>query len=218
MERLAFEQLVSAWLSEPERADLRRQIDAAIAGQPELAAVFDEWRRFDALLARGWPTPANINWPRLKDRIAARLDQPDAADTESDEALDAVLRGLPTFDARIDWPRLRGRISQAVARSAGSAASHRRVYTGVAATAASLAVAAALLLALLPHSASPTAPTGLVRVTLSPPATVQSNADAGVAFARVSAPPAMAAAPQRLFVVDPLIMPAEPSAETAGYY
>jgi len=129
-----------------------------------------------------------------------------------------VLRDLPSLDARIDWSRLHGRISQAVARSTGTAARRRRLYTGLAATAASLTAAAALLLAFLPHGAPPTAPAGLVRVTLSPPATVRSTADAGVAFARISAPSATAAAPQRLFVVDPLIMPAEPSVETAGYY
>jgi len=218
MDRLAFEQLVSAWLSEPDRADLRAQIDAALAAQPELAAIFDEWRRFDALLARGWSTPANVNWPRLKDRIVANLDQPQAIDAEPDDALDSVLRDLPSLDARIDWSRLHGRISQAVARSTGTAARRRRLYTGLAATAASLTAAAALLLAFLPHGAPPTAPAGLVRVTLSPPATVRSTADAGVAFARISAPSATAAAPQRLFVVDPLIMPAEPSVETAGYY
>ncbi len=218
MTRDAFEQLVDAWLAEPQRADLKAQIDAAVRAEPQWAALLDEWQRFDQFLRRAYAGPEGIDWGRLKTRTLAAV-QPDAGG--EDELLDAALRAMPTVDDRIHWSRLHARVMAAVTRSAvgwasrpPDAATRRRRYTRVVAGAATLlAAAAALLLALLPHGPHLAAPPSLVRVGVGAPP----PNGVGVAYVHIAGGPANAAPPERLFTVDPMPQTG-PSDETAGYY
>lgn len=218
MNRDAFEQLVNAWLAEPDCAGLRERVDAAIKAEPELAHLFDDWRRFDQLLRRACPLPRGVDWPRLKARVLAAA-VPNARG--QDELLDAALREVPSVDDRVRWSRFHARVMAAFTRSRvgwasrpPEAVSRRRRYTRVVAGAATLlAAAAALLLAVLPHASPVASSTGLVRVRLSAPL-----ADgAGIAYVHIAGAPAAATLPEQFFAVDP--MPRSgPSDEAAGYY
>jgi hypothetical protein len=218
MNRDAFEQLVNTWLAEPDRDELKTQIDAAIEAEPELANVLDEWRRFDELLRRGCPVPGGVDWSRFKTRVVAAAAQ-DARD--EDDLLNAALRELPSVDDHVHWSRFHARVMAALTRSGVRWASRppetafrRRRYTRVVAGAATLlAAAAALFLAILPHNGPLATGQGLVRVQVSaPPASGN-----GVAYVHIAGAPAAAASPERFFAVDPLPKSA-PSAETADYY
>lgn len=210
MTREEFEELVGAWLAEPEREDLRRRVEAAVRSEPELASELAAWQRCEELLRCGCPVPPEVDWARVKARILAAVEQ-DAAD--SDCALDAVLRELPPVDERVHWPRVHARVMAALTRDA-VAASRRRRYTRVAAGAATLlAAAAALFLAVLPGETPGPAADGSVQVRLcGPPPDV-----AGVAYAHIGGAPPSAAPPERFFVVDPMPKTG-PSPEAAGYY
>jgi hypothetical protein len=210
MTRKAFEELVDAWLAEPQRHDLRRQIDAAVAADPALAAVVEQWRRFDELLQRGCTDP-RVHWDRLKEHILAAVSARDSAD---DELLDTALRTLPPVDARVHWPRFHARVMAAVSRGRIAAATRRRRYTRVVAGAATLlAAAAALFLAFLPRPVPVTGPVSIVRVQLmAPPA----NAG-GVVSVHIVSAASSAASPERFFAVDPMPKP-EASNETVGVY
>jgi hypothetical protein len=211
MTRDAFEQLVNAWLAEPGRDDLRRQVETAAAADPGVARLVAEWRRFDELMRRGCPAPRGVRWERLKARVLAAVEPGSAT---ADEVFEAALRDLPPVADRIHWPRFHARVMAALTRSEAAAAPRRRLYTRiVAGTATLLAAAAALLLALLPHGTPMASPGGLVRVSLSaPPAN-----GAGIAYVHVSGALPSLAPPERLFVVDP--MPnTGPSDAAAGYY
>jgi hypothetical protein len=225
MTREAFEQLVDAWLAEPERTDLRAQIDAALRAEPQWATLLDEWQRFDQALRRGLSAPEGVDWERLKARILSAM-EPDA--DAQDDLLDAALRALPTVDQQVHWSRFHARVMAAVTRSSVAwasrpptasrpphAAPRRRRYTRVIAGAATLlAAAAALLLAFLPGRAPRAAPAGVLRVHVGAPP----PNGAGVAYVQIAGGPAAAAAqPERLFDIDPL-PPITPSDETAGYY
>ena len=218
MTREAFEQLVDAWLAEPQRADLKAQLDAAVRAEPQWAALLDEWQRFDQLWQRGSAAPEGVNWGRLKTRILTAVQQD--ADAK-DELLDAALRAMPAVDDRVHWPRFHARVMAAVTRSTvpwasrpQDAATRRRRYTRVVAGAATLlAAAAALLLAFLPRTAPMVTPASVLRVGMGAP---PSNGG-GVAYVRIAGGPVTAAPPERLFDIDPL-PPTAPSDETAGYY
>jgi len=225
MNRDAFEQLVNAWLAEPDCADLRERVDAAIQAEPELARLLDDWRRFDQLLRRGCPPPRGVDWPRLKARVLAAA-VPNARG--QDEVLDAALCEMPSVGDRVHWSRFHTRVMAALTRSRVGWASRppevasrppeavprRRRYTRVVAGAATLlAAAAALLLAVLPHATPVVSSTGLVRVRLSAPL-----ADgAGIAYAHIAGAPAAATLPEQFFAVDPMPKTG-PSDEAAGYY
>jgi hypothetical protein len=218
MTRDAFEALVDAWLAEPQRADLKQQIDAAVRAEPQWAVLRDEWQRFDQLWRRESAAPDGVDWGQLKTRILAAAQQ-DAA--KRDELLDAALRAMPAVDDRVHWPRFHARVMAAVTRSTvrwasrpPDAATRRRRYTRVVAGAATLlAAAAALLLAFLPRPAPIVTPASMLKVGVgAPPAS-----GGGVAYVRIAGGPVTAAPPERLFDIDPL-PPTAPSDETAGYY
>jgi hypothetical protein len=218
MTRDAFEQLVDAWLAEPQRADLKAQIDAAVRAEPEWAPLLEEWRRFDQLLRRGCAAPQGVDWPRLKARVLAAAHQ---NASREDELLDAALRAMPTVGDRVHWSRLHARVMAAITRSdvewasrPPDAAPRRRRYIRVVAGAATLlAAAAALLLALLPSGAPLAAPRSLVRVGIGAPP----PNGVGVVYVHIAGESATAAPPERLFAIDPLPRTA-PSDETAGFY
>jgi hypothetical protein len=145
MDRERFEQLVSEWLDEPGREDLRARIEAAAADSPELARLRGEWLRLDRLV-RTVPTGADqVDWPRLRQAINDNVEVGNPS-----TALNGKLRELTSVRERVFWPRFRRRVAEAVAgvpdQPTTARFPYRRTMTGVAA----LAAAVALLMFALP--------------------------------------------------------------------
>ena len=214
MNRDAFEQLVDAWLTEPQRADLKARIDDAVRAEPELRRVLAEWERFDDLLRQGWPTPRGVDWSRLKVRISAAVDQGKGVEIP-DDALDEMLHRLPRVDDRVQWTRFHDRIRQAVNRAGARAGTRRWLFTRLAPVGAFVAAAAGLVLALLPRGGLAPSATGVVRVTLGGPPVAA--VDDGVAYVQIAAGPMPAPSPQCFFTIDPAPN-AGSSGDTTGYY
>lgn len=204
-----FEQLVSRWLDEPNRPDLRAELDAALREQPELAPLLMQWQRLQALLRPEAATLDNVNWARVSARISAAIDR--ATQDDQEVALDRLLRRLPSGEDRVDWARLHQRISTAIG-GAAPAAAHSRLYRWLAGTAVAAAAAAAVLIAFLPEPA-PVQPAGVARATLVGPEITAG----GVAVARIAGPAENLEQPQRLFLVDPDVR-AVPTDGPAGYF
>ena len=133
MDRETFGQLVSAWLDEPQRDDLRAQIDAAAAGDAELARYRDELTRVDELVRAGRGELPLVDWQLVHERIA------DSVGAENGR-LDERLHDLPGVEERVDWDAFRQRVSSAVDRQARGQSTIRfpiwRRAVGVAAVAA----------------------------------------------------------------------------------
>ncbi|MGD8454386.1 MAG: hypothetical protein PVJ57_21440 [Phycisphaerae bacterium] len=164
MNREAFEQLVNAWLDEPERDDLLRQIEAAEREEPPLAVIRIQLRLVELHVSRLRDVELPIAWDRQRRRVAEAVASADDA-TGADARLDAELLTLPGVADRVNWTVLRQRISAAVADTA----SVRRVRPlwRVAAAAGVLATAAGLLGLLLTFPPTPVvAPRGIVSVTV----------------------------------------------------
>jgi len=215
MNRDAFEQLVSAWLDEPERTDLQRQVEEAVRLDANLVPVLEQWRRFDEAFSGQARELHGVDWTKLKTRISAAIDAA-PANTPDEDALDTALRNLPSIESRVSWPRLHERIVAALRRSDQHILRRRwRVVLGTAAV-AGLAAAAALVLTILPNPSAPPLSSGVVRVTVGMP-TATAGTSTGVAYARVSVTEAAHDQPQRFFSMDPIQQPAA-SDETAGYY
>jgi hypothetical protein len=222
----AFEQLVSLWLAEPTRADLRQQVEAAVAANPAYAALLAEWRRCDELLRQ----PANeldtVNWSAFKSRITGEIDAREQGVSGADDAqLDTLLRRMPSADDQVNWPRLRARIVARVLATEPHAAPRRWLYTRLAPAAALLAAAAALYFAFLTPSAGRLpAMGGVARVAINgqpalDPSVPRPSAipAIGVAYVRLAVAEATIEAPPRYFVLDPVVKQA-PTEESAGYY
>jgi hypothetical protein len=225
MDREAFEQLVSEWLDQPERGDLRARIDAAAAGLPAQAAVKDEWLRLDRLVRDACPSAGRVDWRRFRQRVAERLESAPIA-----ARVDERLRALTVVAPRVDWPRLRRRISAAVAGADRDPRVVRLPRRRVAAAGGLLAAAAALVFMLTLPTKPATAPTGFAWVRVSAPAVVwgrdegrrpfarvtvsaSQNADEAIRAAESAAPGARQPQPGGVFL---MIEPVRLAAETRG--
>lgn len=199
MTRDAFEQLISEWLDDRHDRSLRARLDAAVAAEPRLAAVLDEWQTFDRRLRDGMPVARGIDWAHFRHAVSSAVD----AAIAEDAALDAALRRSPTIDAAIDWSRMRDNISAAIdaepVRRGRTRA--RRLWIGGAAASA-LAAAAALTLALLPNKARDPGAAGggaIAQAVIAAPVAAPVSGVAMVSITGGEAP----AAPQALFMIDP---------------
>jgi hypothetical protein len=162
MNRETFEQLLSEWLDEPERDDLRARVEAALAETPALASIRDQWQRLDQLVRSAFPGGGRVDWSHFRRRVDADLE------TSGTEAtLDERLRRLTAVEHRVDWPRLHHRISRAVADAAGTT---RLTRFPIRRVGVALAAAAALALMFTLPTQPPTEPTGFARVFVSSPA------------------------------------------------
>lgn len=114
MIRDEFERLLSDWLDEPLRADLREIIENAAADNPELAAIRDDWRRVHAL---AWDKPIEllrIDWEQSVRDIAARIDA-DVSHAEKADGLDSILKlAIAPVELSVNWRRFAARIGEAV--------------------------------------------------------------------------------------------------------
>ncbi len=208
MNREEFEQLVSRWLDEPQREDLKAAVERAVAGSAELTRLRDQWRRLDELIRAAAVEPAGVDWPRLRRRILSALCESAAPGVPAveEESLDRALAMLPEVEPRVDWEKLQRRIMARVAaeRSARPGREQRDilrlvrrpVLVGVGLAAA----AAVLLMTVLPRP-------GLV------------GGREGVARVRVGAAPASSSpgyATVRLHIPEDVSMHAEPQVPPAG--
>ncbi|GEM_PF-1485442 len=183
-----FEQLLSRWLDEPQREDLRRRIETYCAQSPDFRDVYEAWMRVDALIrAPGQDVLAAVDWPRFRARVLAGC-----AAGLPDADFERFLRDATRVADAVDWPRLERRIADAARRSAPS----RRVRSSARprwrVLGAVLATAAAVLLAVVPRlntEEKPTsAPTVAVGVWSARLARV--GPGSGVVELRIGPPPA----------------------------
>jgi hypothetical protein len=243
MQRDAFEKLVSAWLDEPQRDDLRRQVEDAVRAAPELAADWEAWQRLAGALG-GCPAALdNIDWGRVQARISQTIARAgDTADTavapgdtadkavapgdtvgaalmpsNEDQALDEALLGLPSIERQVDWPRFRHRIASTVRATGAQRLRRRWRLVGGSVAAVGLAAAAALVISLLPNPGGSTVSKGVVLVTIQTPAAASLGGGVAVARVSISNVPVAHEQPQQFFSVDPIQRPAS-SDDAAGYY
>lgn len=176
----AFEQLVSAWLDEPQRAALRREIDAALQQQPELGPLLAQYERLEQRLRETPPAWPPIVWPNLYARITAAVHE-----AAEDDVVARGLGALPALDGQVDWTRLQRRVSQAVRAQGGRRRRGGQVLRPFSAVAGLLATAATLALFTFSalHSrddAAPAAPAApmLARAVVLPPAVARPVSEA----------------------------------------
>jgi len=225
VERDAFEQLVSEWLDADERAALDARLTKAAARSPELAALWAQYQRLDAIL-RQPDAMAQVRWDRLRVRIAGATQA--AAAGAGDDTLDAALHAEPPELQQVDWQRLQRRIAAA----AHGPRRGRRPTTWVwGIGGGAVAAAAALLLMIrapLPPPAE-TAPIGEARLTVSAPAAVSVDGPVATAVAIVRVtelrdetvvPSAAVSEPITVFLsIDPPLAASPLSeSELLGYY
>lgn len=238
--REQLERLLSEWLDEPGREELRSRVDALVGDDAELIAIRRTWLRMNAVFR----APPRVNWAKQRERIMTMLPAAPLSSEQTDQQLDAVLRAS-SGAAPVNWGQLQARVSQAVAAATGARRaeaadsplseprivrfpSWKRAIAGV-----GLAAAALLALWLAPHwlftATMPTAPKVndgnfvMVRVTPVKESTKASHDAAVQVTMRVAAmrddsirtaPPdeqAIAAASEDLFMIDPLAPAATPA-------
>lgn len=204
MTRDEFEFLLSQWLDEPGRTDLGAAVVDAVAAAPDLAAVRDEWVRFDRA-TRGMIAPvAAIDWNRQAEHIRTALRGEAAATEPADTRLDALLGSLA--QPPVDWDKLRGRIASA-ARGTGRSKPVQRVAWSAALTAAAAIVAFIVLRPSIPGGSQPPLPIRVAIVHVSSPAAFDGPARVQVTVGRVageSQSPSKPAAESEFFLmIDP---------------
>jgi hypothetical protein len=197
MTLLDFEELLSAWLDEPGDVARRARIDAAVQAEPGWAGELARWEKLNAALRATPPALQRVDWPRAGQRMARHVATTAAAAPEL--RLDELLADEPAALAGVDWTRVRTRISAAVTAERPARLRHaRRWYLGAA---AGLAAAAAIFLAVTTYDARlPHAPATVNVARVSGPTGVLR----GSAYAKISAPPEVAAQPTQFFIVDPI--------------
>lgn len=146
MTQQAFEKLLSDALDESGSSDAARAVDEAVAADPALARVRDEWRRVHAALG-GYSVPASrVNWALLRTRIVASVNAGAGGRSSTPwpaDPIDEPLRAATASPALVDWPRLQERISRRVRRTGRRR--RRPAWTRLAAYALATAATIALL-------------------------------------------------------------------------
>ncbi|MBK9120653.1 MAG: hypothetical protein IPM18_13800 [Phycisphaerales bacterium] len=146
----AFAALVSAWLDEPAREELRAQILTA-AEDPALAAMLADYEQLESWLHRTAERGLPVDWDRLRSRILLALPVDSKRDAgEDDDRLDALLVGAAAVAPPVNWERLHARISGAVQRSGDRQWRRWRNWTWLTVAATATAAAAVLYLSFSP--------------------------------------------------------------------
>ena len=146
MDRLTFEQLVSAWLDDRQDDALRRQIDAACAADPACRRLLAQYEKLEPLLQAAAAEAPRVNWQNLRKAVSTEIARTTPTTADSPD-LDALLcQALPGIETRVDWEHYARRVSGAVddATLAGRALRLRRWRPIM--TVAGLAAAAAIIL------------------------------------------------------------------------
>jgi hypothetical protein len=185
--REEFEQLVSRWLDEPQREDLKAAVERAVAGSDELARLRDQWQRLGELIRAAALEPAGVDWQRLRRRILSALRESAAPGVPAveEESLDRALAMLPAVEPRVDWEKLRHRIMARVAaeRSARDRQDILRPVLRPWVVGLGLAAAAAVLvMTVLPRPGAMDGREGVARVWVGGPPASRSPGYAIVRF------------------------------------
>jgi hypothetical protein len=146
MDRLAFEQLVSAWLDDRQNNALRRQINAACAADPACRRLLAQYEKLEPFLRAAAVEAPRVNWQNFRKAVSTEIARTAPTTADSPE-LDALLcQALPGIETRIDWEHYARRVSGAVdnATFAGRVL-HLRHWRPIMAV-AGLAAAAAIIL------------------------------------------------------------------------
>lgn len=222
--REQLESLLSEWLDDPARDDLRARIDALVGDDAELIASRRAW----LLLHAAFLQSPRVNWTLQRERILAALPAAPRSVEDLDSRLDAALQ-VTGATAPVDWQKMKSGVMDAVAAQSDAPRVvrfpvWRRRVAGLA-----VAAAAALAVWLAPwHLLSPTTPvaphssgSSVAVVRISTIATREFGASEGDAVAKIHvvaladsaamAKPAIVPSDDDYFMIDPLV-----SAATAG--
>ncbi len=111
-----FEKLVSDWIDEPGNADAANAVADAVAADPGLARIRDQWLALDGALRAGGTCAARVEWDRFRRRVMDAVHERTPHDEDANEAarIDAELRASTDLPAAVDWSRLKGAIVRQV--------------------------------------------------------------------------------------------------------
>lgn len=213
MTRDAFEILVSEWLDAPQSAELAAAIRRAIAEQPELGTLHDEWLRADGLLRRGAASRLEcVRWSALRSRILKRVDAVVEPSERADgDELEASLTKATALPAGVSWDKQRRRIAAAIDRETGTLCRDQRLRRLPALASAALGLAASMLLVLALRSSAPelnAAAAGRAIVQIESGIDLRPGGGGALGVARVEveqveeAAPSVPSAPQILLIID----------------
>jgi hypothetical protein len=119
MDRLAFEQLISAWLDDRQNLTLRRQIDAACAADPVCRQLLAEYERLDQIICQARSRTPAVRWLNFQHAVSAEIAGTEPAAADAPEIDSLLRRALPDIEPQIDWVRFAHRVSSAVNETAG---------------------------------------------------------------------------------------------------
>jgi len=193
MTREDFEQLVSQWLDQPERQDLRAEVERAAAASPALKSLLDEWIRLDRLIRAPEHPAAGLDWKLFQREISDGI----GAAAPHDQ-LHRMIRTATALDDKIDWPRLKNHFSRAIDAERAPSRIAGFPLGRFAAASAVLAAAAALVLMITLPPAGRAARIGVARVQVfSPEASrIAAGRADGVARVSVNAAPTATVSPE----------------------
>lgn len=154
MDREAFEQLLSAWLDEPDNAVARAELDEATAGDAELARLRIQYEALQRLLLAEPAALRSVAWEKLAARLKTQVGRAAAGGDEADR-LDELLLALPGVERRVDWSALRRRIGEAIEQGRKNRDARRGRVWRLAAAVGTFAAAAALALFMLRSPGGP---------------------------------------------------------------
>jgi len=147
MEHEAFEQLVSAWLDEPQNAELAERLKAAEAAAPELARLRTQYVRLHSLLTAVSSPEPRVDWAAFKSHLVDRVRQACPAGKDTADIDEYLRQSSPNIEQRVDWPAFRRHLSRLVASEAAKRrTASRSARWRMTAAAGALAAAAGILL------------------------------------------------------------------------
>ena len=74
MDRQVFEQLVSAWLDQPDRDALRALVHDAVREDPALLPLLKQWLRLHKHVRTALPEPPGVAWDHFRAQLSVALD------------------------------------------------------------------------------------------------------------------------------------------------
>lgn len=221
MDRLAIEELISAWLDDRQDLDLRRRIDTACACDPACGRLLADYEKLDALIRQAADRPLVVDWADFKIAVSTKVARSVSGAADSADVDRFLREALPSIEPRINWDRYARRVSRAVDECTTGGRVLRISHWRTVAAVAGLAAAAAVILWIgLPFGEAPVArPSAAPAVAVSkPPASIseQPSPAAAPTASGVQAPAVANGAAEPDKTVAPAAAPAIASAVHRG--